>query len=108
MKEKYNDELEYLWKKFPDNAIVRNKKNKKWYLLIMTIDESKLIENKSGKIEVIDIRYQKDEIESIIDNIKVFPGYHMNKKSWITIKLDGTAEIEDIYKLIDNSYNLTR
>ena len=108
IKEKYNDELEYLWEKFPDNAIARNKENQKWYLLIMTIDENKLIKNKSGRIEVLDIRYQKEDIESIIDNKKVFPGYHMNKKSWITIKLDNTIKIEEIYKLIDNSYNLTK
>ena len=108
IKEKYNDELEYLWEKFPDNAIARNKENQKWYLLIMTIDENKLIKNKSGRIEVLDIRYQKEDIESIIDNKKVFPGYHMNKKSWITLKLDGTIKIEEIYKLIDASYNLAK
>ena len=31
----------------------------------------------------------------------------MNKKSWITINLDNTVNINKIYKLIDNSYNLT-
>lgn len=108
IKEKYDNELEYLWKKFPENAIARNKENKKWYLVILTLDESKLIEGKSGKIEILDIRYQKDSIESIIDNVKFFPGYHMNKKSWITIKLDNSIKIEEIYKLIDNSYNLTK
>ena len=41
-----------------------------------------------------------------IDKIKVFPGYHMNKKSWITIKLDNSMETNTIFKLIDNSYNL--
>ena len=29
IKEKYNDDLEYLWKKFPNNAIWGNKNNKK-------------------------------------------------------------------------------
>ncbi|MBR3153114.1 MAG: MmcQ/YjbR family DNA-binding protein, partial [Clostridia bacterium] len=43
----------------------------------------------------------------IIDNKKIFPGYHMNKKSWITIKLDNSVETEEIIHLIDNSYELS-
>ena len=31
----------------------------------------------------------------------------MNKKSWITVKLDNTIEIEIIKELINNSYNLS-
>ena len=31
----------------------------------------------------------------------------MNKNSWITIRLDESVEIEEIYKLIDNSYKLS-
>ena len=38
---------------------------------------------------------------------KIFAGYHMNKNSWITIKLDGSIKIEKIFELIDNSYKLS-
>ena len=34
IKEKYNDELEFLWEKLDDTAICRNKTNNKWYFLI--------------------------------------------------------------------------
>ncbi len=36
----------------------------------------------------------------------VQPGYHMNKKHWNTICVDGTLRNELIYKWIDDSYNL--
>lgn len=58
-------------------------------------------------IEIIDLRYQKDKIKEIVDKQKVFTGYHMNKNSWITIKLDGSVKIEKIFTLIDNSYNIS-
>ena len=32
----------------------------------------------------------------------------MNKKSWITIKLDNSIDTNDIYKLIDNSYKICK
>lgn len=105
--EKYGDELEFLWEKFDDNAIWRNKQNNKWYALLLTISEGKLGLNSDKIVEAIDLRYQKDKTEDIVDGNKIFPGYHMNKKSWITIKLDGTVSTKEIYKLIDNSYHLS-
>lgn len=107
IREKYNDELEFLWEKYDDAAIWRNKQNDKWYGLLMKITEDKLGINSNKIIEALDIRYQKEESHKIVDNKKIFPGYHMNKKSWITLKLDDSIEIEQIKKFIDNSYNLS-
>lgn len=36
----------------------------------------------------------------------VKPGYHMNKKHWNTIELDGTIPDKDIFSWIDHSFNL--
>lgn len=104
---KYGDNLEFLWEKFDDNAIWRNKQNQKWYGVILTISEEKLGIKSDKIVEAIDLRYQKEKIENVIDNEKIFPGYHMNKKSWITIKLDGSVDTDTIIDLIDNSYNLS-
>jgi len=37
----------------------------------------------------------------------VLPGYHMNKKHWNTIGLDGSIPDREIYSWIDHSYDLT-
>ena len=107
IKKKYDDELEFLWEKFDDNAIWRNKQNNKWYALLLTVSKNKLGIESGDIIEIIDLRYQKEKIEEIIDNKNIFPGYHMNKKSWITIKLDNSVDTKQIYKLIDNSYKIS-
>ncbi len=107
VKEKYNDDLEYLWKKFSNNAIVRNKENNKWYGVFAVLSESKLGITSDKITDIMVLRYQKDKITEIIDNKKIFSGYHMNKKSWITIKLDNSVKTEEIHKLIDNSYKLS-
>jgi len=36
----------------------------------------------------------------------VQPGYHMNKKHWNTIVVDGTAPESELRKWIDHSYEL--
>ena len=108
IKNKYGDELEFLWEKSPKNAVVRRKSSKKWYAVILTVSKRKLNLDSDEIIEVINLHNSPEEIEKLIDNKRYFPAYHMNKKHWCTICLDGTVELEEIYKLIDISYKLTK
>lgn len=107
IRDKYGDELEFLWEKFDNIAIWRNKQNEKWYGLIGVIPANKIGLNSDKAIEIINLRYSKDEVDKIVDGKVVFPGYHMNKRSWITIILDGSMETERLCELIDNSYALS-
>ncbi len=107
VKEKYNRELEYLWEKTPKAAIWRHSENSKWFGIIMSVSKTKIGLNDDIEIDVIDLKYPKEDLPNVVDNKNIFPGYHMNKKSWITIPLDNTMKIKEIYKYIDISYNCT-
>jgi predicted DNA-binding protein (MmcQ/YjbR family) len=37
---------------------------------------------------------------------EVVPGYHMNKKHWNTLQLDGNLPRPEIERMVDNSYTL--
>ena len=108
VKNKYGDELEFLWEKSPKNAVIRRKSSNKWYAVILTISKRKLNLNSDEIIEIINLHNSLEEIEKLIDYKKYFPAYHMNKKHWCTICLDGTVELKEIYKLIDISYELAK
>ena len=108
VKNKYGDELEFLWEKSPKNAVVRRKSSNKWYAVILTVSKRKLNLDSDEIIEVINLHNTVEEIKKLIDNKRYFPTYHMNKKYWCTICLDGTVELKEIYKLIDISYELAK
>lgn len=108
VKNKYGDELEFLWEKSPKNAVIRRKNSNKWYAVILTLSKRKINLDSDEKIEIINLHNSPKEIEKLIDNKKYFPAYHMNKKHWCTICLDGTVELEEIYKLVDISYELAK
>lgn len=108
IKGKYQDELEYLWDKFPNNAIWRDKESKKWYGLLIVLPECKLGVESEQICDIIVLRYPKDKLDQIVDGKTIFPGYHMNKKNWITVKLDGSMRIQDICSLVDQSYQLSK
>jgi predicted DNA-binding protein (MmcQ/YjbR family) len=38
----------------------------------------------------------------------VIPGYHMNKKHWNTVLIDGTIPDNEIFTWIDHSYDLVK
>jgi predicted DNA-binding protein (MmcQ/YjbR family) len=40
--------------------------------------------------------------------VAVSPGYHMNKKHWNTVMLDGSIPDLEVYSLIDHSYDLVK
>ena len=37
---------------------------------------------------------------------EVRPGYHMNKKPWTTVQIDGAIPQQELAKMIDHSYDL--
>ncbi len=37
---------------------------------------------------------------------EVIPGYHMNKKLWNTVYMDGVLTIKQLHDMIDHSYDL--
>lgn len=106
--EEYGDELEFLWEKFPDNAIWRRKDNKKWYGALLTVKASKLALDGDTMNEILDLRIKTEDIETTVDNQRFFMGYHMNKKHWYTLLLNGSIPTEEIFRRIDESYLLAK
>lgn len=106
VRQKYGDELEFLWPKSPENAIWRRKDSKKWYGILLTIPKSKLGIDSDEIVEVIDLRAKPEELERLIDGILYFPGWHMNKKHWYTMILDSSIPYEEVCRRVDESYFL--
>ena len=108
VRDKYDDELEFLWEKYPNAAIWRRKDSKKWYGLVMEISERKLGLDSDKDVEILDLRGNVNDLKNFLDGIKYFAGYHMNKKSWYTIRLDGSVAFDEICTRLDESYILAK
>ncbi len=97
---------EHLWITFPDYIVFRNKKNKKWFALIMDIEKNKLGLEGEGKADIIDLKCDPILIGSLLHKEGCVPAYHMSKKSWITVLLDGSFNDEELKDLICLSYEI--
>jgi len=79
----------------PDVAVYKIK-NKLFAILIEKDGESRM-----------NLKCNPDEALALRDIFaSVIPGYHMNKKHWNTIILNGTIPVGEIERMIDRSYGL--
>ncbi len=89
---------------FEDSLVFKNNKQK-WFALFLKIPLHKLTNNKNDE-DIIPILNLKNNLE-VIDNINIFSAYHMNKKHWISVRLDNGIDDILLNKLIKNSFDLT-
>ena len=105
VQEKYGNQLEYLWEKSPDTAVLRHEGNQKWYAVLMKISWDKLEKGREGLVEAINLKH--DQVVDLLSQKGIYPAFHMNKRYWISVALDGTLSDSAVLELIEKSWNLT-
>ena len=105
VQEKYGNQLEYLWEKSPDTAVLRHEGNKKWYAVLMRIPWDKLEKGREGLVEAVNLKH--DQVVDLLSQKGIYPAFHMNKRYWISVVLDDTLSDEMVLELIEKSWNLT-
>lgn len=95
------------WKKDPKSMTFNTKETGKWFALIMSVSKRTLGLQGDDEIWIMNVKANEDFIMFMDDYGRgIIPAYHMNKKHWITVFLDGTVEITVIKELLNNSYLL--
>lgn len=105
VKKQYGTVPEYLWKESLESAVLRHP-NGKWYAVLMQVEKSRLGLEGDTKVDIIDVECDPDMVGLLTQTYGFLPGYHMNKKYWITMLLDGTVSVAKTLDFLDMSYDL--
>ena len=105
VQKKYSHQLEYLWEKSPDTAVLRHEDNQKWYAVVMRIPWDKLEKGREGLVEAVNIKH--DQVADLLSKKGIYPAFHMNKRYWLSMALDDSLQDEEVLELIERSWNLT-
>ena len=105
VQEKHGNQLEYLWEKSPDTAVLRHEGNKKWYAVLMKISWDKLEKGREGLVEAVNLKH--DQVVDLLSQKGIYPAFHMNKRYWLSLALDDSLQDEEVIELIEKSWNLT-
>lgn len=108
IKSQYGTDPDHPFEKDAETTVFRHADNKKWFGLIMYVSGVKLGLGTTASIPVINLKIDDPVFRDIlIDQPGIIPAYHMNKRQWITVFLDGTVSRERVYDLIDASFGAT-
>lgn len=105
--DRYGTEPDHPWVKYPDFEVFRHDINKKWFALAMDIERSRIGLHGDDMIDVVNLKCDPVLIGSLLTESGFYPAYHMNKSSWITAALDGSADDDMIAMLVDMSFGAT-
>ena len=105
VQEKYGNQLEYLWEKSPDTAVLRHEDNQKWYAILMRIPWDRLDKGREGLVEAVNLKH--DQVADLLSQNGIYPAFHMNKRYWISLPLDDTLSDERVLELFERSWFLT-
>ena len=89
-------------------AVLRHPANRKWFGIVMHVSRKRLGLSGEEEVPILNVKCDPLLMGSLLQSDGFLPGYHMNKRHWLTILLDGTVPIEDIRGLLDMSYDLTK
>lgn len=107
IRERYGGELEFLWAKLPLAAVWRRPQSRKWYGLLMAVDAAKLGLGGEGPVEALNLHCRAEEMAGRLA-AGALPGYHMNKKYWFTVLLDGRIDFAVLAKWLEASWDMAK
>ncbi len=104
----YGDKPDFLMKRAPDSGFLRRKDNLKWYVAILKIPKSKLGFKSDQTVEIANLHAAPEHVARLLLRPNFYPAWHMNKKHWYTVILDGSVENEELFALVEESYLLSK
>lgn len=105
IRDRYAAEAEHLWAKYPNYAAFRHPASKKWFALVVDIPRNRLGLEGDGDVDIMDVKCGSLMVGSLLAQDGFLPAYHMSKSSWISVLLDETVPDEQIYPLLELSYD---
>ena len=106
--DQYGGVAERPWGRAPAYTVFRHKDNSRMYGIITTVPRSRLDGNDDKPVDIITLKVGDALLRDVLTAQKgIFPGLGFGERSWITVLLDGTVPIDDIFVFVDHSFSVT-
>ena len=99
VRERWREELEFLWEDSPECAILRRTDTGKWYAVMMRLPKRKFGLPEDAVSEFVLLRVPRGGEDAIRADRRFLPAYHMNKRTWFAIQLDGSMAFPELLRL---------
>ena len=104
----YGARPEYLWASTPGSCILRRGDNRKWFAALLDVPRRRLGLPGEGNTDLLNLKCGPELLGSLRGKEGYLPAYHMNKEGWVGVLLEGPVPKEDLFWLLDISYDLAK
>ena len=103
VRSQWGEELEFLWEDSPESAVLRRADTGKWYAVMMRLPKRKFGLADDSISEFILLRIPNEKRDTTLADRRFLSAFHMNKRTWFAIQLDGGVETAEILRLTGGS-----
>lgn len=104
--ETYPSETDCPWARYPEYRVFRHIGNRKWFALLLRVSRKTLGLPGEGTLDIVNVKCDPLLTGSFRAEPGIYPAYHMNKASWLSVSLED-AEEETLKLLLDMSFHQT-
>ena len=87
---------------------MRHPGSRKWFAIVMDVPDEKLGLAGDAIVDIVNVNLDPGLVDELSQREGFLPAYHMSKKQWVSIQLDGSVAADEIGMLLEKSYELTR
>ena len=102
---------DFPWEKtesYQSYGAFRHADSGKWFALVMNVKKKVLDKDDNEKtVDIINVKIDPQQGEEIRKHPNIYPAYHMNHKTWISIVLDDGLSDDEVMTFIEASFRLT-
>ena len=93
-----------------DTTVVRHGAEGKWFGLFMRVSGKHLGRTENERFDVLNLKIDPEESYIVREMYpaSILPAYHMSKRHWISVILDGSVPNDFCEMLVGKSYDLTK
>lgn len=106
----YGVKPDFPWddKNSKDAGVFRHHGSRRWFVLVMNIRRGQVEKNDSTEqVDVMNLKIEDGSAASFRGMKSIYPAWHMNHRTWISVILDDTLPDEKVKALIKRSFELT-
>ena len=87
-------------------AILRHPLSRKWFAAIMEVKGTRLGLPDPDICTIVNVKCSDETLATLLGSEGFYPAYHMCKRHWMTVLLDGSVPFDILASLLEESYRL--
>lgn len=105
----YGVDPEYPWERYPTSCVFRLAgAGSKWFAALLDAPGASVGRPEDGRVFVLNVKSEPALIDGLVHEEGFARAYHMSKRHWVSVILDGKVELERVADLIAISRDLVR